>query len=43
MTELGFDNNGNIVVLNRAYRRKKIKTPILKSNLPKKKKRRKNK
>lgn len=38
----GFDNDGNIVLRNRQYRRRKIKLEIDADHLPKKKPRKKN-
>lgn len=41
--QIGFDNDGNVVIKNRAYRRRKIQIKVETKNLPKKKKRKKNK
>lgn len=38
---IGFENDGSMVIRNRAYRRKKIKLEIDPKNLPKKKPRKK--
>ncbi len=38
---MGFDNDGNVIIKNRAYRRRKIQLEIDPKNLPKKKERKK--
>lgn len=38
---LGFDNDGNVILRNRAYRRQKIQMPIDPKHQPKKKERKK--
>lgn len=38
---LGFDNEGNVILRNRAYRRRKIQLEIDEKHLPKKKERKK--
>lgn len=36
MQNIGFDNDGNLIVRNRQYRRKKIKIEVQPNNLPNK-------